>query len=118
MSLKLVLAQDLSVLPALLLELVWHSFQQFIIVFKRPETYNVPVIADGGIKYSGDIVKAIAAGAKAVMLGSMLAGLEESPGRKSLFMKGRDTKNIVAWVPWLPCRGTEKIATVQGRSAQ
>ena len=42
--------------------------------------YGIPVIADGGIKYSGDIVKAIAAGGSAVMLGSMLAGCEESPG--------------------------------------
>lgn len=42
--------------------------------------YNIPIIADGGIKYSGDITKAIAAGANAVMLGSLLAGTDESPG--------------------------------------
>src|SRR5699024_11861461 len=42
--------------------------------------YGVPIIADGGIKYSGDIVKALAAGAHAVMLGSMFAGVAESPG--------------------------------------
>ncbi len=52
---------------------------------------DVPVIADGGIKYSGDIVKALAAGADAVMLGSLLAGLEESPGDIILY-EGRRYK--------------------------
>ncbi|GAB4531044.1 MAG: IMP dehydrogenase [Anaerolineales bacterium] len=53
--------------------------------------HGVPVIADGGIKFSGDIVKAIAAGAHAVMLGSLLAGLEESPGEVVLY-EGRRFK--------------------------
>ncbi len=53
--------------------------------------YNVPIIADGGIKYSGDIVKAIAAGANTVMLGSLLAGCEESPGDTEIY-QGRSFK--------------------------
>ncbi len=53
--------------------------------------YGVPIIADGGIKYSGDIVKALAAGAHTVMLGSLLAGLEESPGEIVLY-EGRSFK--------------------------
>jgi len=53
--------------------------------------YGIPVIADGGIKYSGDVVKALAAGADMVMMGSMFAGTEESPGETILF-KGRAFK--------------------------
>ncbi len=53
--------------------------------------YGVPVIADGGIKYSGDIVKALAAGANVVMLGSLLAGCEEAPGDVEIY-QGRSFK--------------------------
>ena len=53
--------------------------------------YGVPVIADGGIKYSGDIVKALAAGANCVMLGSLLAGCEEAPGDVEIY-QGRSFK--------------------------
>lgn len=53
--------------------------------------YNIPIIADGGIRHSGDITKAIAAGASCVMLGSLLAGLKESPGQLVIY-KGRQFK--------------------------
>jgi IMP dehydrogenase len=53
--------------------------------------HGIPIIADGGVKYSGDVVKAIAAGADVVMLGSLLAGTEESPGETEIF-QGRSYK--------------------------
>ncbi|HBF38930.1 MAG TPA: IMP dehydrogenase [Firmicutes bacterium] len=53
--------------------------------------YNIPIISDGGIKYSGDITKAIAAGADTVMLGSLFAGTEESPGEMEIY-QGRSFK--------------------------
>src|SRR3990170_1701213 len=58
---------------------------------EEAEKYKIPIIADGGIKYSGDIAKALAAGANAVMIGSLFAGTEESPGETVLF-EGRSYK--------------------------
>ena len=68
---------------------------------------DVPVIADGGVKYSGDAVKAIAAGASCVMMGSMLGGTEESPG-ESLLLEGRRFKVI---------RGMGSLSAMQDGSA-
>ncbi len=68
---------------------------------------DVPVIADGGVKYSGDAVKALAAGASSVMLGSMFAGTEESPG-ESFLLEGRRFKTI---------RGMGSLAAMQEGSA-
>lgn len=58
---------------------------------KAAAEFGIPVIADGGIKYSGDITKAIAAGASVVMIGNILAGTEESPGEKIIY-QGRSYK--------------------------
>jgi IMP dehydrogenase len=58
---------------------------------KVASKHNIPVIGDGGIKYSGDIPKAIAAGANLVMIGNLLAGTEESPGEKIIY-QGRSYK--------------------------
>jgi len=68
---------------------------------------DIPIIADGGIKFSGDIVKALAAGADSVMLGSMLAGLEESPGDIILY-EGKRYKIY---------RGMGSLGAMQGHGA-
>lgn len=56
---------------------------------RAAKKYGIPIISDGGIKYSGDIVKAIAAGADVVMLGNLLAGTDESPGEEVIFQGRR-----------------------------
>lgn len=71
---------------------------------RAAKPYGIPVIADGGIKYSGDIVKAMVAGAETVMLGSLLAGLEEAPGDLVLY-EGRQFKQY---------RGMGSVGAMQG----
>jgi IMP dehydrogenase len=60
--------------------------------YRAARAHNIPVVADGGIKYSGDVTKAIAAGASVVMIGSLFAGVDESPGETILY-QGRSFKS-------------------------
>jgi IMP dehydrogenase len=59
---------------------------------RAAEKYGVPIVSDGGVKYSGDVVKALAAGASSIMIGSLLAGTEEAPGDVILY-QGRSYKS-------------------------
>jgi len=77
---------------------IWEAAQA-----ARPA--GIPVIGDGGLQYSGDIAKAIAAGADSVMLGSLLAGCEESPG-ELIFINGKQFKSY---------RGMGSLAAMQSR---
>ncbi|MGQ9814207.1 MAG: IMP dehydrogenase [Candidatus Roseilinea sp.] len=72
--------------------------------FEAATKYDIPLIADGGMRYSGDIVKALAAGASTVMLGSLFAGLDESPGEVVLY-EGRRFKDY---------RGMGSLGAMQG----
>ena len=76
-------------------------------IFSELKNNKIPLIADGGIRFSGDIVKAIVAGADTVMLGSLLAGLEESPGQTIIF-EGRKFKSY---------RGMGSIEAMQSGSS-
>ena len=62
-------------------------------VYKETKEHDIPIIADGGIKYSGDIAKAIAFGADSVMIGSLFAGTDESPG-EVILLDGRSYKSV------------------------
>ncbi len=105
----------------------YPQFSAVVNCAREAEKYNVPIIADGGIRYSGDITKAVAAGAGTVMLGSLLAGTDESPGipfikdgQKYKVVRGmasfganlgrKDTKNKENYVP----EGVEALKPYKG----
>jgi len=94
------------------LSAIWHTT-------RRARRRGVPVIADGGITYSGDIVKAIAAGAETVMLGSLLAGTEESPGELELF-EGRRYKSYrgMGSMGAMQGLGSDRYASGQGAGSE
>ncbi len=86
---------------------------------KAADEVGIPIIADGGIKYSGDIVKAIATGAHMVMLGSLLAGLEESPGEVVIY-EGRRFKEYrgMGSLGAMKGYGKDRYGTGQGTGGQ
>jgi len=93
------------------------TFQSILDCSESSYTFDVPIVADGGIKNSGDIVKALAAGASSVMLGSLISGTEESPGVKIsrdglVYKEYRGMASSRAQINW---RG--KIASREGVAA-
>ncbi len=94
------------------LSAIWHTT-------RKAQQLGVPIVADGGITFSGDIVKAIAAGASTVMLGSLLAGTEESPGEVELF-EGRRYKSYrgMGSMGAMPGDSADRYATGQSSSAR
>ena len=78
---------------------------------------DIPIIADGGIRASGDIVKALAAGAETVMLGSMFAGTEESPG-SSVIRDGQKIKVVRGMASLGAALGRQAAENVDGESAE
>ena len=86
-----------SVRPVSSLELESLSLLPSWTVLKQPKK-GIPIIADGGIKFSGDVVKALAAGANTVMIGSLFAGTDESP-RERIYYQGRRIRCAAEWVP-------------------
>jgi len=80
-----------------------HQITAVMDCVRAAEKYDIPVISDGGIKFSGDITKALAAGANTVMIGSLFAGTDEAPGETILY-QGRTFKTY---------RGMGSIAAMQ-----